>query len=156
MFDKMYVGRSKISHREEVRNAYADWIGQYDWTYWATFTTRYKLTMPSARKAVEGMYKQLSKAGNVRIFFVCEPFDLREGYHIHALMQVQGNLKYQHILQTWQHVSGNKRKPKDNEEPSTWNRVELERYDKRKGARHYVGKYMTKNACDYDLLTNCK
>lgn len=152
----MNVDSSKLSQKEQVRNSYAEWLDTFDWSYWATLTTRYKLTMPSARRAMNGMFDQLSKAGKVSIFYVCEPFDLKEGYHIHALIGLNGNLKYQHIIQTWQHVSGNKRKAKEGDTQSTWNRVDLQTYQPKLGARHYVGKYMTKNACDYDILTNEK
>jgi len=110
--------------------------------------------MPAARKAMEGMAKELSKGGNYRIFFAIEPFDLRQGYHIHALIQVPEGYKYTHVIQIWQHVSGNKRKPKESEHESTWNRVDLDIYNPKLGAKHYVGKYIMKDQSDYDMLTN--
>lgn len=143
---------TKLTHSEIIQNAYAEWLGTFEWDYWTTLTTRYKLTMPSARRAVEGLHKELKKAGECSIFFAVEPFDLKEGYHIHALLKVPKGYKYQHIVQVWQHVSGNKRKPKETDSESTWNRVKLETYDKKRGAKGYVGKYINKDRSDYDLL----
>jgi hypothetical protein len=88
----MNVSTAKVVHALQVRNAYAEWLNEFKWTYWATFTTVYKLTMPSARRAMEGMFKEISKAGKVTIFYVIEPFDLKEGYHLHALVALEGNL----------------------------------------------------------------
>jgi len=143
---------AKISNRMCIRNSYAEWLSEFEWSYYATLTTRYRLTMKSARKAVEGLHKQLSKAGNAVIFFAIEPYDVKEGYHIHALILCPNGLKYQHVISSWQHVSGNKRKPKEGEHESTWNRVELQRYNPKLGARHYVGKYIMKDQSDYDFL----
>ena len=114
---------TKLTHSEIIQNAYAEWLGTFEWDYWCTLTTRYKLTMPSARRAVEGLHKELKKAGECLVFFAIEPYDLKEGYHIHALLKVPKGYKYPHILQVWQHVSGNKRKPKEVDTESTWNRV---------------------------------
>jgi hypothetical protein len=154
----MNVSTAKVVHALQVRNAYAEWLNEFKWTYWATFTTVYKLTMPSARRAMEGMFKEISKAGKVTIFYVIEPFDLKEGYHLHALVALEGNLKYNHIINLWQYLSGNKKlkKGKTAEGKSIWNRTDLQKYNPKLGARHYVGKYMTKAMCDYDILTNQK
>lgn len=110
--------------------------------------------MPSARRAMEGMYKEIAKGGAAAIFFAVEPFDLKEGYHVHALIQAPKGYQYKHVLQVWQHVSGNKRKSKNEGEASTWNRVDLQTYKPKLGARHYVGKYIMKEGCDYDILIN--
>ena len=56
----MNVSTAKVVHALHVRNAYAEWLNEFKWTYWATFTTGYKLTMPSARRAMEGMFKEIS------------------------------------------------------------------------------------------------
>ena len=153
---------TKLTHSERIQNEYAEWLGTFEWDYWCTLTTRYKLTMPSARRAVEGLHKELKKAGECLVFFAIEPYDLKEGYHIHALLKVPKGYKYPHIIQVWQHVSGNKRKGEKVEVPdwetfttktqSTWNRTTLENYDKQRGAKGYVGKYINKDRSDYDFL----
>lgn len=93
-----------------------------------------------------------------RIFWVAEPFDLKEGFHLHALFAYKpvkgqnwkrptttknGNkimLDVALVNCTWEGVSGK------------GNRSTVLRYDKRKGARYYCGKYLMKNLSDYDFV----
>lgn len=95
-----------------------------------------------------GFEKFLSKAGNTQIFFAVEPFDIKEGYHLHALMKLPTNLSYRNIVEVWQHVSGNKKKRKGKE----WNAIKLEKYNPKLGAGHYLSKYITKELSDYDMI----
>lgn len=162
---------------------YGTWLQSFDWSHWATLTTSYELTLKSARRIATGLYKELSRAGDTKIFWAAEPFDLKEGYHLHALIKIPDVLTYKNIIQTYQHVSGNKtmyQTPSElkncekfyssnnesiksyhllnGEVVSTqkrgWNRIQLENYDPSKGASHYIGKYITKQLSDYDILTN--
>lgn len=130
------------------RVAMGEWLGGMDWDYWATLTTRRELTLKSARRAAMGFEKFLSKAGNTQIFFAVEPFDIKEGYHLHALMKLPTNLSYRNIVEVWQHVSGNKKKRKGKE----WNAIKLEKYNPKLGAGHYLSKYITKELSDYDMI----
>jgi hypothetical protein len=146
---------TKVRGRFDLSKDYGLWLSNFQWDYYATLTTKYKLTLPAARRAVEGLHKELLKAGYSLIFFAIEPYDLKEGYHIHALMKVPKGYKYPHILQIWQHVSGNKRKVKEGNDGSgvsTWNRIQLQTYNPKLGGSHYVGKYIMKERADYDLL----
>lgn len=171
--------KKEITHLNEH---FGNWLTNFHWSHWATLTTRYELTLPSARRIGEGLFKELSKAGDSSIFFAAEPFDCKEGYHLHALINVPPNLSFRNIIQLYQHVSGNKnfrnsRKgsyqcekifDSNNREinqfgivgnnvvssrGSTWNRIELENYNPKLGATHYIAKYITKDLSDYELLT---
>lgn len=145
---------TNLGQGAEIAKIYGEWLGSFQWTYYATLTTKYRLSMPAARKAAEGMAKELGKGGSYRFFFAIEPFDLRNGFHIHALIDAPTGYQYKHLIQIWQHVSGNKRKKKEGETESTWNRIDLQTYDPKLGAKHYVGKYIMKQRTDYDMLTN--
>jgi len=145
---------TKIANGKVIQVEYAKWLDTMKWTYWTTLTTRYKLTMKSARRMMEGMQKELQKGGEAQIFFAIEPFDIKEGYHIHALILAPKVYKYKHIIQLFQHVSGNKVNRKNNDGESTWNRCEVEKYYKSKGANYYCAKYITKELSDYNLLTS--
>jgi len=127
---------------------YGEWLSAYqDWTHFVTLTTRYELTLRSARRLAERYFKELARAGDCRMFFACEPFDLKEGFHLHALMKVSDMLNTKNLAIAYQGVSNNKKLTKKN-----WNRISLERYDKTRGAGYYVGKYITKQLSDYDML----
>lgn len=68
------------------------------------------------------------------IFWVAEKFELREGYHLHALMRtdVSGTA----IWQWWFRRFG---------------RAEVRDFDPKLGAAGYVAKYVTKQLADYDV-----
>ena len=128
---------------------YGDWLKQYDWQYFGTFTTGYEMTIRTARRSMQRFYDETSKAGKTRMFWVAEEFELKDGFHTHALITVPDCLQYKNLIDIWQKVSGGKNK-------GFWNRIDLQKYDKRRGAGYYVGKYVTKKLTDYDLLTICE
>ena len=134
----------KVKAQQEL----GDWLSSFDWDFWATLTTRKELTLPSARRAVMGFNKFLERAGYTRIFFAIEQFDLKEGYHLHALLKLPDVLSYRNIIETWQHVTGNKKKHKGKK----WNAINLQKYNPKLGASHYLAKYITKELSDYDFI----
>ena len=132
----------------QSQKAYGEWLSSYeDWTYWATLTTRYELTLKSSRRIAVKFFKELDRAGNTRMFFASEPFDLKEGFHLHALIKVSDILSFKNIIDTYQVCSGNKHVEKEK-----WNRVQLEKYNPKLGAGYYVGKYISKDLSDYDMF----
>lgn len=135
--------------KEKSHLAYGQWLKDYDWSFWATMTTKYELTLPSARRAAEGFYKQVGKAGDFRMFWCAEPFDVRDGYHLHALIHVSDLLPYKFLVDAYQVVTGNKELSKDR-----WNRIQLRKYNPKLGAGYYVSKYITKNLADYDFYAS--
>lgn len=130
-------------------------LGKYEWQHFGTFTTAYELTLPSARRTIERYHKALKQAGKCTLFWVAEPFDLKDGFHLHGLMDAQNHLDYIHLIRIWQKITG---KPKywDKDEnemrAGKLNRIQLQRYDPLRGARGYCAKYMFKANCDYDIL----
>ena len=128
---------------------YADFLNGFDWDFFCTFSTRYELTMKSARRVMERLHSHLTKHyGKVKLFFVAEPFDVKNGYHTHALVQFEQPIarSLKSILrQAWQIVSGGIG-GKGN------NHTILKKYDKDLGANYYVSKYMFKQNSDYDIL----
>jgi hypothetical protein len=136
---------AKVSKKLLISNDYGNWLSGTEWTHFMTGTTRNEMTMNSARRQAEGYHKWLSMGGDTTMFFAAEPFDVREGYHIHALVKLPELLDYKDAVLMWQKVTGAKKK-------SEWNRIELKAYDNRKGASYYCGKYITKNLSDYDYF----
>src|ERR1017187_10261975 len=127
---------------------YATWLNTMDWDVFGTFTTKYAMSVPAARRSMERLYSNLKTTNErVRLFWVAEPFDSRQGYHTHGLVYT-GNLPEANNLQlikAWQIVSkggGGKK----------FNRAILKRYEKDLGANFYVSKYMLRKNADYDFL----
>jgi hypothetical protein len=131
---------------EPLANCYSDVFGGFldktEWCYWCTFTTKWELTLPSARRMAEKIYiKFCSRVGqgdlfqcdNPAMFWAAEPFDLRNGFHIHALIRTGAEPKQ---IYTWA--------------KQKYGRAQVLKYEKGKGAHTYCGKYITKRLSDYD------
>ena len=160
-----------MSKGKQILNAYANYLGTLDWDYFATFTTGYELTLKSARRAMERFHYKIDRDHNgSTLFWVAEPFECKDGFHTHALLKLNDrdlvdekrrivfsqvadgtvcsyDIKetgFDVVKNTWQYVT------KANEQ--NYNRIELKRYNAKLGAKHYVGKYILKSRCDYDIL----
>jgi hypothetical protein len=151
----------------DVVKHYANFLQPINWDYFGTFTTGYKLTLPSARRSMERFIERLDqKHGGVEMFWVAEKFECKDGYHTHGLLRMKDrslfgrnvshvkvdgsteNTKFPDVAfpllrECWQIVTkGGGRK---------YNRIELKRYNSKLGAAGYVSKYVTKELADYDI-----
>jgi hypothetical protein len=89
---------------------FAEWLDSLQFDYFCTFTTPYELTIPSARRAMEGLFDNLKKdfspvdtsqlvpdaRNDLKMFFATEPFDVKEGHHTHALIRYRKFLPHVH------------------------------------------------------------
>lgn len=121
------------------------WLKGYDWTHWVTFTTPYEMTMKSARRAMHRVHNNFDTQGPCTMFWAAEPFDVKDGYHTHALLKVHSQMSFKTIFDLWQKASGGKK--------GNYSRIDIQEYKKELGAGHYVSKYITKQLSDYDFLT---
>lgn len=128
---------------------YANWLNTMEWQFFCTFSTRYDMSVKSARRAMERLQNFITvNYGKARIFWVAEPFDTKYGYHTHALLYIEkpiGKSLKTLIHKAWQVVSKGKG-GKEN------NHTTLKQYNKELGANYYVSKYMLRKNADYDFL----
>ena len=134
--------------RRKVQSTYGEWLNSYQWSYFCTFTTRYSLTLPSARRLMYRFWDMddLKRTGACQMFWCAEPFDSREGYHTHGLLLADQILTKNDLGNIYQVAAGNTEISKDN-----WHRLQLTKYNPKLGASHYCGKYITKYLADYDF-----
>lgn len=135
----------KLTSVPDITDHYADWLSSFEWTHYATFTTGYEMTLNTARRLMEAYHSNVKKAGNTPFFWVAERFEVKDGFHTHALIKVPQAWHYSHLIQIWQKVTGGARENK-------WHRIDLQKYDAQLGARHYLSKYLTKGNSDFDFL----
>ena len=153
--------KAKIGNKAEFfKSEYGGFINSLDWHYYCTFTTGYEMTLKSARRSMERFHKILSKnTGNIRFFWVAEPFDVKEGFHTHALLYFdntqlndyssgKNSNGFSAIKKAWEIAAGGKYNAKG----KNGIRGRYVRYKANKGAAHYLGKYLSKSMSDYDLL----
>jgi hypothetical protein len=135
----------KVISSFETQNLYATWLSSFEWSHYATFTTGYEMTLPTARRLMGAYHSNIKRAGSSPFFWVAEKFEVKDGYHTHALLKAPQAWHYKNLIDIWQKVSGGKKKGK-------WHRLDLQDYDSNLGARHYVSKYITKRCADFDFL----
>lgn len=114
--------------------AYETWLQERHWDYFGTFTTRYPITLKSARRLMDKLAGRLNTAGPVTMFWAAERFELRDGYHLHAL--VESPVPKDAIWRFWFKRYG---------------RADVQDYDPKLGGAGYVAKYVTKKIADFDI-----
>lgn len=156
---------SKAKLRTEFREAVVGWCGGMEWTFFATFTTPYAMTLKSARSLAGRTHNSWSRMtnGQCMILWVAEKNELRDGHHLHALVWVPDHFKQRHLhyalCEAYQVCAGAKAETIDKRTGKvtyrSWSRIDLQAYDKRRNAGGYLTKYMTKSSelLDWDILT---
>jgi len=159
--------KQRKQYEKTTKQLYAEFLHGTDWDYFCTFTTSTELTVNSARRAAEIWYDRVRRVcGSFyqpSMFWVAEPFDCKEGYHIHALVTLPDHFTYSDMAADWSVATGVGKMGYINE---VYNidgnlhytrarrgaaRCHFERYIKGRGANSYLGKYLQKKRCDYDF-----
>lgn len=119
----------------EIIQQYGDWIEELaEWDYWTTLTFRDEFSISSARRAGEHFMKAVNPS---TAWWAIENGTIGGRTHIHSLMAFgHDRPDASHIWHRWYKRHG---------------RAEVDRFDKKRGAAHYVGKYVTKELADYDV-----
>jgi hypothetical protein len=92
-----HVGRTKFEQRKQLQKTWAnfaetfvvsqssrDLFGQ---SWFATLTTQYTLTLPSARRAVQRFVDVAKRKGHkIAVCWFAERYEAKDGYHLHALV----------------------------------------------------------------------
>ena len=134
-------------------NELGKYLNDVKFNYFCTFTTPYKMTLASARRAVERFGKLIEKYyPKFFMFWSAEPFDLKEGYHLHSLIKTNSDkttttyLDKKAINEVWQIATkGSSIKAKSN-------RVDIKKYKIGKKGSNYFCKYINRPHSDYDIV----
>lgn len=146
----------------KTKDAWIKYLEGQEWHFWFTGTTGYELTIKSARRLVNRFFEGF-KVNGALMFWVAEKFEVKDGHHIHALIRIpnkygsmdpDNELLYREILNMWQSAAGNKAISNDEGKITwqSWHRVDLQKFDTKRGAGGYCAKYVFKGNADYDLL----
>ena len=91
---------------------YGEWLNTMQWDNFCTFTTRYSLSLKSARNSMGRLSNFIvSEYGfKTKIFWTAEPFDTKYGYHLHALIKIEGKTTplFEYLIITLNFVKGTK------------------------------------------------
>lgn len=134
---------------ELAKKNFGDFLNGRTWSHWITLTTQRELTLKGARRAMVRLQDNLLKKKiHTNIFWASEPFDIKEGQHLHCVVEFigmdkdQDNKKiYLEFVESWRTVVQEQKA-----------RIQGERYDNSKGATYYLSKYIQKKMSDYDFF----
>lgn len=152
--------RRKPKHHDQTKEALAGFLDKISFDYFCTFTTRKPISLFSTRRIAEKVCDQVHAGVHSSVFWCAEDFDVRDGFHFHALMKIdsltsprvyssgpRGRLGHYTFeayskldLFNWYHQKYGRCQIIDNREP-----------DRQMAASHYVSKYVTKRITDYDF-----
>ncbi len=128
------------------RDEMASWLETIEWDYFATFTTPYSMTLKSARRIMEKYHSKMDGM----MFWVAEKYELKDGYHTHALLK--SKWPKEDLWELWQICSVYKSQVSKREDGHVYNRCDIQPRDYRRRAGEYMSKYLLKSHADYDIL----
>lgn len=123
---------------DQHTEALAGYLDSINFQYFCTFTTRKPVSVASTRKIAERVANFIDAGGQNTMFWAAEKFDVREGFHFHALMKVQWITPTD--VWAWYFPRYGRCQVIDNTE-----------IDRRQSASWYCAKYVTKRLADYDI-----
>lgn len=124
-----------------VREGLSDWLNTYPWEWFMTATFNGRFSPAAGRRAIQRFFKRLEKRFERSIprFWVQEYSMYGEGPHYHALVGNVNKAADGHSAEiAWKIWTSGK----------GHGRMETQKYDARKGAGFYMGKYVIKDRCD--------
>ncbi len=125
---------NKMSPQIEALGNFLDVI---DFTHFCTFTTRKPISLNSTRRIAEKVAKFVNAGDRSTMFWAAEKFDVREGFHFHALLQ--SDFSPIEIF-NWYFPRYGRCQIIDNAAQ-----------ERRQSASYYCAKYVTKSVSDYDI-----
>lgn len=129
---------SKTYRKTETKDALAGFLDKINFDYFCTFTTRKPVSLFATRRIAEKVCEYVDAGHSSSVFWAAEEFDVRDGFHFHALMRTDVNRMQ---IFDWYFRKYGRCDLIDNREP-----------ERQKAASHYVAKYVTKRITDYDLM----
>lgn len=117
--------------------ALGNFLNCVEFTHFCTFTTRKPITIASTRRIAENVAKYVDAGRSTSMFWAAEKFDVREGYHFHALLETV--IPAIDIFD-WYYPRYGRCQIIDNRLP-----------DRQQQASYYCAKYVTKQLADYDI-----
>ena len=143
--------------------AMAKFLSRNKWTFFITFTTRYKSSASAMRRICMTFFQHLNSKNSLKksaFYFVLEKHKHR-GYHCHGLVNysdltLQSDIKeidiaFKNIIKSYQYSAGS---VNSSYAMDGHHRNEIVIYDGKKGAIEYTLKYLKKQNNDWDYLVN--
>ena len=155
-----FSGKKFINSR--LVNSWAEFLDKRDWDLFTTLTTQRTLSLEGARRSISKLHLLLKQNGfPAEIFFVCEPYDVKEGQHVHALINFadlerrDDNRRHlTAVVDSWRQVVADRKARVYSE---LYKRYQIKKLpdgseEVTGGANFYLGKYLQKYKSDSDFF----
>lgn len=139
-----------LNSTQQVVKEMGDFLAKTKWTFFATLTTPYPITLNQGRRFMENYHSYLLELGlKPMIYWVIEPFsDKENGCHIHALIKIDVFEDIKTLLEAlkkaWRRIS--------NGSVVSMKNTQIDPYIEEKGANYYVAKYICSENVEYDVF----
>lgn len=154
--------RVNAKPRDQVRDALAGFLDNISFDYFCTFTTRKPVSLFATRRIAEKVCSYVSAGHSSSVFWAAEEFDVRDGFHFHALMKFDTHFReYRETLFGGREIIGTKSFDTTMRKQDVFNwyfqkygrcqLIDNREPDRQLRASHYVSKYITKKITDYDF-----
>jgi len=119
---------------DPYQRAFSDFLGQYKFETFATFTTKKTLQLTGARRMAENFARHIGAGESTTMFWAAEPFDSKIGYHFHGLINTYGRISNLEMRNYWSDF------------------LEIRRaLGQEDQVESYCAKYISKRLSDFDL-----
>ena len=145
-----YTRTSSLPLSQRLVNEYGNFLGQTNWTFYCTLSTRNPLSVKSAQRYIERTHEQLQTSYNLKtqLYWVAEPFDSKYGFHLHCLVKFDSTEPHKYkkeLIKAWQVVTKGCYGKK-------YNWTSIVPYNATLGGRFYVVKWIGRNDVEYGFL----
>lgn len=169
LLDQEYTRRARPQFRhDQTKDAMAGFLDKISFDYFCTFTTRRPVSLYATRRIAEKVCDHVGAGHEWSVFWAAEEFDVRDGFHFHALMKqpvenlpgTKGELvaKGGKLWTVWE---GEPARSNDYAKMDLFNwyfqkygrcqLIDNREPDRQLAASHYISKYITKKITDYDF-----
>lgn len=140
------------SNEYKTVKEYGNFLDSIHWDFFATLTTKYDLSVESGRRLLVRFHNNLYKNHpDLQTFFTLEPYDAKDGRHVHVLINFGRLLNEQQIAMAkrtikkeWERVAGRGK--------TESNFTVVRDFIPQGGAHIYVAKYLYKEGAEYDFF----